>query len=96
MVPFVTALADEPATQPVTRTGATMTTRPEETHRVVWQHAYIRDPRTGQVRLAYVWPRYLPRQVTSWKDRFGAPYGIFDLAILAGALVLIVLSVVTR
>ena len=69
--------------------------RLERTHRVEWQPIYTRDARTGRLRVSCYSPRYIPRHVTSWRDRF-RDFGGFDLVMLGGFVVLVVLSVVTR
>jgi hypothetical protein len=67
-----------------------------ERTRTEWRHVYLEDPHSGRPRLAFVFPHKIPVRVSTWKDRFRAPYGAFDLCILAAAVVLVVLSVVTR
>ncbi len=67
--------------------------RPEPTHRVEWRHVYVQDQFTGKQRLAFVFPRKVPIRNLSWKDRFRT-FGIFDVIVFGGAVVLLVLSVV--
>ena len=63
------------------------------TYRTEWQHAWVRDPISGQSKLSHVWPRRVPVKVTSWRDRVKASG---DVLLLAAVLACFVLAAVTK
>lgn len=67
----------------------------ERLYRTEWRAIWKPDNVMGRLRIEVYYPHRVPIKVADWKDRF-RDFGIFDVIVVGGAVVLVILSVATR